>query len=118
MKNILVYAIFIILFSGCNYKHESYSELYTSNIIRNVALDIECVKASLEKNSQFDPVTNKSENSLSTSSSDINVQVNMTENELIIVSKYKTETKQDKDIYILSAVGKRVERIIFNDCDY
>ncbi|KOO04266.1 hypothetical protein [Vibrio nereis] len=117
MKNILVYAIFIILFSGCNYKYESYSESYTSKIIRNVALDIECVKASLEQNSEFDPVT-KSENSLSTSSSDINVQVNMTENELIIVSKYKTETKQDKNIYIVSALGKRLERSIMKDCGY
>lgn len=74
-------------------------------------------KASLEQNSEFDPVT-KSENSLSTSSSDINVQVNMTENEFFIVSKYKTETKQDKNIYIVSALGKRLERSIMKDCGY
>ncbi|EGR3234409.1 hypothetical protein DC898_22145, partial [Vibrio parahaemolyticus] len=80
-------------------------------------LDIECVKSSLDKKLEFNTVT-ESKNSLLTSISDIEVQVNVTENELVIVSKYKTETKQDKNIYIVSAVGKRVERIIFNDCDY
>ncbi|MCR9844906.1 hypothetical protein NB604_18740, partial [Vibrio parahaemolyticus] len=78
---------------------------------------IECVKSSLDKKLEFNTVT-ESKNSLLTSISDIEVQVNVTENELVIVSKYKTETKQDKNIYIVSAVGKRVERIIFNDCDY
>ncbi|EGR1545744.1 hypothetical protein D6Y11_02725, partial [Vibrio parahaemolyticus] len=90
---------------------------YTSKIIKNVVLDIECVKSSLDKKLEFNTVT-ESKNSLRTSISDIEVQVNVTENELVIVSKYKTETKQDKNIYIVSAVGKRVERIIFNDCDY
>ncbi|EIU6823744.1 hypothetical protein L5176_000214 [Vibrio parahaemolyticus] len=117
MKNIPVYAIFIILFSGCNYEYESYSESYTSKIIKNVVLDIKCVKSSLDKNLEFNAVT-ESENSLRTSISDIEVQIKVTENELVIVSKYKTESKHDKDIYIVSAVGKRVERIIFNDCDY
>ena len=109
--------IFIVLFSGCDYKYESYSESYTSKIIKDVVLDIECVKSSLDKKLEFNTVT-ESKNSLRTSISDIEVQVNVTENELVIVSKYKTETKQDKNIYIVSAVRKRVERIIFNDCDY
>jgi len=117
VKNTLVYVIFIILFSGCNYKYESYSESYTSKIIKNVVLDIECVKSSLDRNLEFNTVT-ENKNSLITRISDIEVKVKVTENELVIVSKYKTESKQDKDIYIVSAVGKRVERIIFNDCDY
>ena len=117
MKNILIYAIFSISISGCDYKYESYSESYTSKIIKNIFLDIECVKSSLEKNSEFDVVT-QSENSLSTSSSDIDVQINMTDTELVIVSKYKTKKKQDRNIYIVSAVGKRVELSIMEDCDY
>lgn len=117
MKNILIYAIFSISISGCDYKYESYSESYTSKIIKNIVIDIECVKSSLDKNLEFNTVT-ESKNSLSTSISDIEVQVNVTENELVIVSKYKAETKQDKNIHIVSDVGKRIEQSIMEDCHY
>ncbi len=109
MKSIKLYIVFVFLVSGCDYKNESYSESYTSRIIRNVVLDIECVKSSLEKNPEFD-VVNKEGNTLITSSSDIDVLLDITNTQLIIVSKYNTQVKQEKNIGIISAVGDRAER--------
>ncbi|HHF2919237.1 TPA: hypothetical protein ACPJ0H_002725 [Vibrio diabolicus] len=117
MKSIKLYIVFVFLVSGCDYKNESYSESYTSRIIRNVVLDIECVKSSLEKNPEFD-VVNKEGNTLITSSSDIDVLLDITNTQLIIVSKYNTQVKQEKNIGIISAVGDRAELSVMEDCNY